>query len=221
MGKYIKPFAVFLLIILITGCNNKNMDINNSESINSFENRDNSEPIVYENEIKHVQEENKQDTNTSILYEGITYQIIDVQIGKEVGNHKKEDFTFWTKEVDEEGNLTGFEQYIWVTLNVKNTTNEEKEILVNYPIVWISSDNVVIEAASEAIYLYPNQGNRKPQEKFHCILKGGEEKQIEIGYLLFETNPKDSLYFCLGNSGSELDNSNNIFLYLGEVRNEK
>lgn len=210
-----KTAILILSLMLLGGCsenNSENKDVSEKDSLFS---------VTYEDETKYVKNETLFDTNTSLLYEGISYQITNVEIAKEIGNRENVDTFLFDEDIDETGKLNESMRFIWVTLKMKNTTEEEKEILVNYPLAWIYTDNVVTEAAAEGIYIYPEQENKKPNEKFHCILESGEEKEVEVGYILSEINTEGKLYFCLGQSGSELDSAENHFLYLGELINEK
>lgn len=181
----------------------------------------NQKAQVYEGELKTILEENKKATYTQVEYENILYEILDVQMGKNIGTHKKENINFWNEQIDEKGNLLSSEQYVWITMKIKNLSEGKKEFLVNKSIVIINDSNIVTETAAEARYINPEQGWSSPQKRFHCLLESGEEKEIEIGYIVSEELATDSLYFCIGSGGSQLDNPNNTYLYLGEFTNEE
>lgn len=177
---------------------------------------------TYEDEIKSVSEENKKETFTEIEYENVKYKIENVEISKNIGDHEKSQINFWKEQIDEQGNLLGNQQYIWITFQVKNSEKEKQEILLNNLIVNIDPDNIVTETAAEARYIYPEQRGMSAEKRFHYILEPDEEKEVEIGYIVDEKNAQDKIYYCLGaGGGSSLDNPGNSFLYLGELEDEK
>ena len=85
----------------------------------------------------------------------------------------------------------------------------------------IDSDNTVVETGAEARYIMPEEQEKETNERFHCNLDANEEVEVEIGYIISEENVSAPIYFCLGDSGAAIDNPNNIFIYLGELVDEK
>lgn len=228
--KRMNLLMVALLIISLTGCTysvNTVKDDNRevikcSETTDISQKGNNVTAETYKDEIKSVHEENKKETFAEIEYENVKYKIENVEISKNIGNHEKSQIDFWNEQIDEQGNLLGNEQYIWITFKVKNSGNEKQEILLNNLIANIDSENIVTETAAQARYIYPEQSGMSVEQSFHCILEPDEEKEVEIGYIIEEKNVQDAIYYCLGpGGGSSLDNPGNIFIYLGELEDEK
>lgn len=228
--KRMNLLMVALLMISLTGCTDSVNTIKDdnrevikySESTDIFQEGNNVTAETYEDEIKSVYEENKKETFAEIEYENVKYKIKNVEISKNIGNHEKSQINFWNEQIDEQGNLLGNEQYIWITFKVKNSGNEKQEILLNNLIANIDSENIVNETAAEARYIYPEQSGISVEQRFHCILEPDEEKEVEIGYIIEEKSVQDAIYYCLGSGGgAALDNPSNIFIYLGELEDEK
>lgn len=228
--KRMNLLMVALLMISVTGCTDSVNTIkdDNREVIKYSETTDISQEgnnvtaETYEDEIKSVYGENKKETFAEIEYENVKYKIKNVEISKDIGNHEKSQINFWNEQIDEQGNLLGNEQYIWITFKVKNSGNEKQEILLNNLIANIDSENIVTETAAEARYIYPEQSGISVEQRFHCILEPDEEKEVEIGYIIEEKSAQDAIYYCLGpGGGAALDNPSNIFIYLGELEDEK
>ena len=222
--------AAALLMLSLTGCTDSVNTIKDdnrevikySEAAATSQEDDNVTVETYQDEIKSVYEENKKETFTEIECENVKYKIKNVEISKNIGNHEKSRINFWNEQIDEQGNLLGNEQYIWITFKVKNSGNEKQEILLNNLIANIDSENTVTETAAEARYIYPEQSGMSVEHRFHCILEPDEEKEVEIGYIIEEKDVQDAIYYCLGSGGgSSLDNPSNIFIYLGELEDEK
>lgn len=177
-------------------------------------------PETYKDEVKTVFEANKKDMDTEVNDGDVNYKIEKVEITKKIGDHKKEAINFWNEQTNDNGDLTGDEQYIWITIKAKNCGDDDQNILLNNLIVSINSENVVQETAAEARYIMPEQNDMGVEKRFHCLLAAGEEKEFEIGYIIEEENAPDALYYCLGDGGSTLDDPNNTFVYLGELSDE-
>ena len=213
MLKRIKNISAMLLVstLSLTACVHPNtLD------------RDSITAEIYGDEIKSVYDANKKDTFDEIEYENIKYKIEQVEITKNIGDHKKELIDFWDENIDEHGNLLGNEYYIWINIKVKNAATEKKEILLNNLIANIDSKNIVTETGSEARYIYPEQSGFSIEQSFHCRLEPNEERIVEIGYIIEEKNAHDAVYYCIGDGGgSSLDSPVNNFVYLGELKDDK
>lgn len=180
IGSFMKRMnllMVALLMISLTGCTDSVNTIKDdngevikySEATDIFQEGNNVTAETYEDEIKSVYAENKKETFAEIEYENVKYKIKNVEISKNIGNHEKSQINFWNEQIDEQGNLLGNEQYIWITFKVKNSGNEKQEILLNNLIVNIDSKNIVTETAAEARYIYPEQSGISVEQRFHCI----------------------------------------------------
>lgn len=219
-----------LAAVAITGCGKSSGDsditaksngiVKYSEEADIPQTDAGEKPETYKDEIKTVFEANKKDMDTEVECEHVSYKIERVEITKKIGDHKKEAINFWNEQTNDNGDLTGDEQYIWITIKAKNYGDDDQNILLNNLIVSINSENVVQETAAEARYIMPEQNDMGPEKRFHCLLATGEEKEFEIGYIIEEENAPDALYYCLGDGGSTLDDPNNTFVYLGKLSDE-
>lgn len=213
-----------LSIFILSGCTSQSNNSGNSgiAQINGTENGSNQKTEVYEDEIKSVLKDNKLNWNDSVTIDGISYQIQNISIGKELENHNKDDINYLTDEVDENGNFLGTNRFIWMDVKIRNTGNEKKEVIVNSNNFYsISKDNVITETGAEAVYIDQDEKESNPAEHFHCDLNGGEERTITLGYWIDTRNVNGTFYYGIGNSGSSIDDVNNKFLNVEEFWNEK
>lgn len=226
--SYYLGILLVILIAGIAGCRNveknaeqkigksvvQNQDISVEAQAPADPAKEMDEPAMEE---KMTREDNKKDTDAEVERDGILYKIENVEITKKIGARRKDSVSFGMEEADAEGNLSGAQEYIWLTLQIRNSESTEQEILLNNPIVNIDEVNSVTETAAEAIYIDPEQTGMKARERFHCKLKPGEEKTVELGYIIETVNAPDTLYYCVGDGGNEFSDPSYEFLYLGEV----
>lgn len=143
--------------------------------------------------------------------------VSDMKITKELGGRPREKFNYWGEEMDGNGNLTGDESYLFVTVSCKNPGDAAREISLNsYQFVTIDESGQICEAAAEARYIsMVQEGNSNPAEMFHYRLApGGETGQVEIGYIIEDScmEAYAGLYYCIGYQGSALANPENRYI---------
>ncbi|SDF92809.1 hypothetical protein [Marvinbryantia formatexigens] len=163
-----------------------------------------------------IKDENKKEIPAKAEYEGVSFEIESVFIGREIGDHDKDRIDFWEEEVDEQGNLLGEERYVWISLTAKNETEQEKEILINsFRLVNVSEKNVLTGTGAEMRYINPEQKLAdNPSKRFHCFFAPGEEKSLEVGYILPE-EPEGELYYHIGVWGT-FENADCVLVHLEE-----
>lgn len=177
---------------------------------------------TYENKTMKALDDNLMNANSEVIKDGIAYKITNMTSGKELGNHDMEQVNYLTDEVDKQGNLLGTYRFIWIELTVENKNDEKREVEVNSNNFYgISDAGIIAETGAEGVYISPEEDNRRPSERFHCLLQAGEKRNLELGYLIDVNNVKSALYYGIGNSGSELEDVNNKFLNVEEFWNEE
>ncbi len=211
-----KVLLLCTCILFLSGCAN-------TDEGNQSTNADDETQQEYENEQKYVVKDNIFDADESVEVDGISYQIISISSGTELGNHRKEDVNYLTDEVDEDGNFLGNNRFIWIELATKNENETKTEIVVSSNGFYcIGSDWEIFETGAEAVYISPKDTSfTKPSEVFHCILEPGETRNICLGYWIDKKNVDGHLYYGIGHSGSEIDDVNNKFLDVEEFWNEE
>lgn len=176
-----------------------------------------AEPETYAPEPDIViKEENKKEIPAKAEYEGVSFEIEAASVGKEIGDHDKNRINFWDEETDEQGNLTGEERYVWISLTAKNETEQEKEILVNtFRLVELREGNVLTGTGAEMRYIDPEQELAdNPGKRFHCFFAPGEEKSLEVGYIL-PGEAEGELYYHIGVWGT-FENADCVLVHLEE-----
>lgn len=177
--------------------------------------------VTYEDEIITVLEDNKYSWNEVVKCENIEYQILEVVRNNEIGTKERNRMDYAESELDAEGKLTGTEEFLWIRLKIKNTGNQTEEVVLNdNTFVGITENNEVFGVSNDAVYIEPEQKGMESRERFHYEIKAGEEKEIELGYLVEPTEKVGNLYYSINRHGEELDHPDNKFLNVEEFWNE-
>lgn len=138
------------------------------------------------------------DTATS---NGIAYSILDVQRTKEFGSRTLESLNDLSREgTDENGNLLGDEDYLFLTIQFTNTTDKAVEILRNQGgLRIINPEGQVLHCNSETVYCDQKWDCGTPDEVFHWALAPNETITSEIGWIVWgRSDTSKALY---GDSG--------------------
>lgn len=119
---------------------------------------------------------------------GISYSILDVQRTKEFGDRTLENLMDLSLDgTDEQGNLLGDEEYLFLTIQFTNTTDQAVEILRNQGgLREIDSEGRVLHCNSEAVYCEQKWEGGTPGEAFHWVLAPNESVTSEMGWLVWK-----------------------------------
>ena len=119
---------------------------------------------------------------------GISYSILDVQRTKEFGDRTLENLMDLSLDgTDEQGNLLGDEEYLFLTIQFTNTTDQAVEILRNQGgLREIDSEGRVLHCNSEAVYCDQKWEGGTPGEAFHWVLAPNESVTSEMGWLVWK-----------------------------------
>lgn len=141
------------------------------------------EGVAYEDEATYTESKNMLKSTDTATVNGISYSVSNIEHTQKFGSRKPENLADWLN-VDGEGNLSGNDSYIFLTIHFTNTTDKEVEIYRNDGrICFISSDKEV-KSASEAVYCDEYWKDGRESEVFHWILGPGESVTSEIGMLI-------------------------------------
>ena len=196
--------SMILVMSMLSGCSLRNIS-------NAGQYEEEDEAVT-----GTVLEDNKKTVDDVVLYDEIAYKINNAKITQSLDNRDKDKVNYLTDEVDEQGNLLGDNQFVWIQLEVENQSNEAKEIVLNSNTFYnITEENKTVEASAEAVYISQIEEGRQPNQSFHCLLQPQEKRELEIGYILFE-NLEGDLYYGVGNGGSSIEDVNNKFIRIEE-----
>lgn len=139
------------------------------------------------------------DTATS---NGISYSILDVQWTKEFGSRTLENLNDLSREgTDKQGNLLGNEDYLFLTIQFTNTTDQTVEILRNQGgLRIINPEGQVLHCNSETVYCDQKWDGGTPGEMFHWVLAPNEAVTSEIGWIVWGRN--ETIKTLYGDSGN-------------------
>ena len=173
--------------------------------------------VTYEGEAFYMKDGQVAGLQEEIIWDGCIWTVSSMELTKELGNRSQADVNYWGEAVDELGNLTGDESYLFVTVSCKNSSGSVQEVLLNSNgFVTVDEAGQLTEVGGEARYISKKQdGNNSPAKAFHYILEDGEETGwIEIGYILEDSDFDDGnkLYYCVGRQGSALGNPENRYV---------
>lgn len=149
---------------------------------------------------------------------GISYFILDVQRTKEFGSRTLGNLIDLSRNgTDEHGNLLRDENYLFLTIQFTNTTDQTVEILRNQGgLRMINSEGRVLPCDSEIVYCDQKWDGGTPGEVFHWILAPNESVTNEMGWIvrgwdetskvLFGDSGDWSLYYEVEASGDSAEN---------------
>lgn len=183
-----------------------------------------SQPVTDEGEEVYRMNGQEAELQEALEWDGVTWVVSSMEITKELGNRPQDAFHFWGESLDDAGNLTGDESYLFITVSCKNSSGSQQEVLLNSNgFVVMDEAGRLFETGSEARYISKKQeGNDSLDKIFHYVLKDGEETGlIEIGYIIEDSfvSGYDSLYYCVGIQGSQLGNPDNRYIKV-DVKND-
>lgn len=132
---------------------------------------------------------------------GISYSVLDVQRTKEFGSRTLENLNdLSTEGTDENGNLLGDEDYLFLTIQFTNTTDQTVEILRNQGgLRIINSEGRVLHCNSETVYCDQKWDSGTPGEAFHWVLAPNESVTSEMGWIVWGRSETSKA--LLGDSG--------------------
>ena len=118
---------------------------------------------------------------------GISYSILDIQRTKEFGSRALENLNDLSRGgTDENGNLLGDEDYLFLTIRFPNTTDQTVEILRNQGgLRIINSEGRVLHCNSETVYCDQKWDGGTPGEAFHWVLAPNESVTSEMGWIVW------------------------------------
>ena len=118
---------------------------------------------------------------------GISYSVLDVQRTKEFGSRALENLNDLSRGgTDENGNLLGDEDYLFLTIRFTNTTDQTVEILRNQGgLRIINSEGRVLHCNSETVYCDQKWDGGTPGEAFHWVLAPNESVTSEMGWIVW------------------------------------
>ena len=118
---------------------------------------------------------------------GISYSILDIQRTKEFGSRALENLNDLSRGgTDENGNLLGDEDYLFLTIRFTNTTDQTVEILRNQGgLRTINSEGRVLHCDSETVYCDQKWDGGTPGEAFHWVLAPNESVTSEMGWIVW------------------------------------
>lgn len=132
---------------------------------------------------------------------GISYSVLDVQRTKEFGSRTLENLNdLSTGGTDGNGNLLGDEDYLFLTIQFTNITDETVEILRNQGgLRIINSEGRVLHCNSEIVYCDQKWDDGTPSEMFHWVLAPNESVTSEMGWII--RGQSETSKALLGDSG--------------------
>ena len=118
---------------------------------------------------------------------GISYSILDVQRTKDFGSRTLENLNELSRGgTDENGNLLGDDDYLFLTIQFTNHTDQTVEIQRNQGgLRAINSKGQVLYYDSETVYCDQKWDGGTPGEMFHWVLAPNESVTSEIGWVVW------------------------------------
>lgn len=192
------------------------METGNSEQ---EQNDTDIERDIFYDEAQYAMNENILEGTDEIIYDDISYQVLETEITNQFGNRKKENLSdVASVRADENGNLVGDDKYVFVKIRFTNKSKGEKEIYRNTGrIVAISQDRKISLTGGDAVYVDTLWTKGEKTEIYHYVLKPNESVESELAYIIlpkeFNISASDELFYMVGDK-SEFGNVNNKYVKL-------
>lgn len=229
--KLISLLLAVSLSFSVMGCGNAR-DVQGEEKTNGTANQEidtsgtdvsSSGAVTYEDEAVYVKDGQEAGLHEEITQDGCVWTVSSMELTKTLGDRSQADINYWGEAMDDLGNLTGEQSYLFVTVSCRNSSGSTKEVLLNSNgLVALDEAGQLTETGSEARYISKKQdGNSSPEKAFHYILEDGEETGwIEIGYILEDSvfDKESKLYYCVGTQGSQLENPENRYIEVDQAQ---
>lgn len=225
MRSYLKYFMVLLLLIsALSGCDGQEktakpqggvlqQDSQKQDGAAAGQTTDELED--FQAEDKYVNRDNLKPMGETVEFDGIEYTVAGVTFSKDLGGRDPGKINFFDEERDENGRLKGAQSYIFLEFDIKNTSEETREELVNRPFVLIEKDNRILETGTECREIENPQEGHTEADAHHFVLKPGESAQVRAVYIVEDKYLTDELYFLVGNAGASADDARNRFIHVG------
>lgn len=174
-------------------------------------------PEISSEEPKYANPDNLKSISEPVEFNGVAYTINSVEFSKSLGGRDMSIMNYYDEEHDGDGTLLGNETYIILNMTIQNNSDGAVEELVNWPIVSIDKNDYEIRQtqAAEGRYVWPWQEGHTLSNGHHFILEPGASANFEEIYIIYDNELGDSLYFSLGDVGSDSDSARNKFISLG------
>ncbi len=174
-------------------------------------------PEISSEEPKYANPDNLKTISEPVEFNGVAYTINSVEFSKSLDGRDISIMNYYDEEHDGDGTLLGNETYIILNITIQNNSDGAVEELVNWPIVSIDKNDYEIRQtqAAEGRYVWPWQEGHTLSNGHHFILNPGASANFEEIYIIYDNELGDSLYFSLGDVGSDSDSARNKFISLG------
>lgn len=213
------PFLILPFILTACKKNIEQNEISNISTQSFHEEEGKSEDIKKENSsenevIVYTKNENRVNIGDSFEVEEIEYCISEVETSKNTFNTSYESTSYFTNQLDGEGQLPKDKTLILLTISAENISSESQDVNFNKGFCKLSEDNQVIECFSEACIISKSQPDKRPEELFVYTLAPNEKVEVHVGYLVSDEDLGTELCYCVGYLGSQADLDINRFVGL-------
>lgn len=187
----------------------------NSSENKTKESAENNAEQPAENEIVvYTKNENRVHIGDSFEVEEIEYCVSEVEISKNTFNTSYESTSYFTNQLDSEGQLPKDKTLILLTISAKNVSSKTQDVNFNKGFCILTEDNRVIECISEGCVISKSQPGHRPEDFFVYTLMPNEKADVQVGYLVSDEDLGPELYYCIGYLGSQADLDINRFVGL-------
>lgn len=226
-------FLVLVMILnVFTACSKEEKEVEKKDSFvventdvhknNKTSTEEETEPEVYDIPSEFVKDENIISIGDVVDAVGlvdesekISYQIIDFEVSKELGNRKQETLADFV-EVDTDGKLLSDESFVFVKINIQNNSDYVVNVCRSVGnVMGRDADNMVWQLG-ENVYIDECWKGGEPNQEIYCDLAPGEKIESEVGYLvpdeylesdkyvlLYEIPMEESKYIKLDNTNGD------------------
>lgn len=200
MRKFLALLCVIALACsMVCGCSNATTDplVQNTSNVTD---RDNNSTDGHGNDTASSDNTGDQAhsfvfTSEDCIYpmsqpvtaDGIEYQVLKCEVTSEFGDRNFDNLNYFYNDggIDDKGNLINDNRYVFLTIQYKNTTNTEIEIIRGSKGIFFLDEHFIVDDLTiDTVYIDEKRLDGPANESYYYYLAPGETITCEVGWIV-------------------------------------
>lgn len=122
-----------------------------------------------------------------VTADGVEYQVLQCEVTSEFGNRNLDNLNYFYDDggIDDKGNLTNDNRYVFLTIQYTNTTDTEIEIIRGSTgIFFLDEHYIVDDLIIDTVYIDEKRLEGPANESYYYYLAPGETISSEVGWIV-------------------------------------
>lgn len=182
---------------ILGGCSNSPTDSlgqnipNVTEGDNNLTDGSGNDPASSENtggqSFVYTSEDCIYPMSQSVTADGIEYQVLKCEVTSEFGDRNFDNLNYFYNDggVDDKGNLINDNCYVFLTIQYKNTTDTEVEIIRGSKGIFFLDEHFIVDdLTTDAVYIDEKRPDGPANESYYYSIAPGETISCEVGWIV-------------------------------------